>query len=171
MFFSLYIFGIWFYSHKIKKYPFIGNFVAATLAVIPFFAVFIYYKNFDLVIFVHATFLFIIISMRELVKDLENLKGDWVHRYKTLPIVFDNKSTKWITTLCLLGCLIPNFYLIRYPLGLMHFYFGISPLYLILVLVFLWRANDQKTYLWLHNLIKAWILIGVLSIGLIHKAF
>jgi hypothetical protein len=42
---------------------------------------------------------------------------------------------------------------------------------LILVLVFLWRANDQKTYLWLHNLIKAWILIGVLSIGLIHKAY
>ena len=74
LFFFLFIFGIWFYSHKLKKYPFIGNLVAATLAVIPLFAVFIYYKNFDLVIFVHATFLFIIISMRELVKDLENLK-------------------------------------------------------------------------------------------------
>ena len=67
--------------------------------------------------------------------------------------------------------LIPNFYLIQYPLGLMHFYFGISPLYLILVLIFLWRANDQKTYLWLHNLIKAWILVGVLSISLIHKVY
>ena len=43
-FFSLDIFGIWFYSHKLKKYPFIGNIVAATLAVIPFFAVFIYYS-------------------------------------------------------------------------------------------------------------------------------
>jgi len=25
LFFSLYIFGIWFYSHKLKKYPIVGN--------------------------------------------------------------------------------------------------------------------------------------------------
>ncbi|MGB0788775.1 MAG: geranylgeranylglycerol-phosphate geranylgeranyltransferase, partial [Marinirhabdus sp.] len=76
VFFSSYIFGIWLYSHKLKKYPFIGNLVAAVLSVVPFFAVFIYYRNFDVVIFVHATFLFLLISMRELTKDLENIRGD-----------------------------------------------------------------------------------------------
>jgi 4-hydroxybenzoate polyprenyltransferase len=34
--FSTYIFLIWFYSHKIKKYPVVGNLTAALLAVIPF---------------------------------------------------------------------------------------------------------------------------------------
>ncbi len=98
LFFFLFIFGIWFYSHKLKKYLFIGNFVAATLAVIPLFAVFIYYKNFDLVIFVHATFLFIIISMRELVKDLENLKGDLLQNYRTIPVIYGSLVSKKILT-------------------------------------------------------------------------
>ena len=171
LFFLLYMFAIWIYSFRVKRLFWLSNLYSALLMILPFWAITLYFKNFDILVFYHAGYLFFLILARDIIKDLENLKGDWVHRYKTLPIVFDNKSTKWITTLCLLGCLIPNFYLIRYPLGLMHFYFGISPLYLILVLVFLWRANDQKTYLWLHNLIKAWILIGVLSIGLIHKAF
>ncbi|MDX1471979.1 MAG: geranylgeranylglycerol-phosphate geranylgeranyltransferase, partial [Flavobacteriaceae bacterium] len=76
IFFSVYIFAIWLYSHKLKKMPFIGNLVSAILTITPFFAIFIYYRNFDTVIFVHATFLFLMISMRELTKDLENLKGD-----------------------------------------------------------------------------------------------
>src|SRR5699024_5465302 len=54
IFFSIYIFFLWFYSHKLKKYPFVGNLTAAVLTVIPFFAVFVHYANFDLVIFVHA---------------------------------------------------------------------------------------------------------------------
>ena len=36
LFFSTYIFLIWFYSHKIKKYPLIGNLMAALLAVFLF---------------------------------------------------------------------------------------------------------------------------------------
>ena len=59
IFYSSYIFGIWIYSHKIKRVPFIGNFVSATLAIAPFFVVFVYYKNFETVIFVHAIFLFL----------------------------------------------------------------------------------------------------------------
>ena len=39
VFYALYIFGIWIYSHKLKKIPFLGNVVAATLAITPFFAV------------------------------------------------------------------------------------------------------------------------------------
>ena len=107
VFFSLYIFGIWFYSHKLKKFPFIGNIVAATLAVIPFFAVFIYYKNFDLVIFVHATFLFLIISMRELVKDLENLKGDLVQNYRTIPVVYGEIISKKMLSILSILTLLP----------------------------------------------------------------
>jgi len=52
VFFSAYIFLIWFYSHKLKKMPIIGNLTSAILTILPFFAIFMYYKNFDLVIFV-----------------------------------------------------------------------------------------------------------------------
>ncbi|MGC1515847.1 MAG: UbiA family prenyltransferase, partial [Maribacter sp.] len=46
-FFSFYIFGIWLYSHKLKRIPLLGNFISATLAIMPFFIVFVYYRNFE----------------------------------------------------------------------------------------------------------------------------
>src|SRR5690554_4100553 len=76
IFFAGYIFAIWFYSHRLKKQPIVGNIVSAILTVIPFFAIFIYYQNFERVVFAHAIFLFLLISMRELTKDLGNIKGD-----------------------------------------------------------------------------------------------
>lgn len=169
VFFSLYIFGIWFYSHKIKKYPFIGNFVAATLAVIPFFAVFIYYKNFDLVIFVHATFLFIIISMRELVKDLENLKGDLTQNYRTIPVLYGNLVSKKILTLLCLLALIPSYLLIfKYNIGDMGFFFYGSIIALFVFVIMLWKSNKKLHYILLHNILKFIIVAGVFSIALIN---
>ena len=78
LFFSIYIFSIWFYSHKIKKMPIVGNLISAILTITPFFAIFLYYKNYSGLIFVFGFYLFLVLSMRELVKDLENLKGDQI---------------------------------------------------------------------------------------------
>jgi 4-hydroxybenzoate polyprenyltransferase len=168
LFFASYIFGIWLYSHKLKKITFVGNFVAALLALTPFFAVFVYYKNLDTVIFVHASFLFLVISMRELVKDLENIKGDLVQNYKTIPIVFGSKITKGMLSLLAGLTLIPLFLLVtRYNLGKMYLYFYGSLLLLIIFLVVLWRSNAKLHYLLLHNLLKTIIVAGVISILLI----
>ncbi|NND88577.1 MAG: geranylgeranylglycerol-phosphate geranylgeranyltransferase [Flavobacteriaceae bacterium] len=168
IFFSLYIFSIWLYSHKLKKYPFIGNLVAAILAVSPFFAVFIYYLNFDLVIFVHATFLFLIISMRELVKDLENLKGDLAQNYQTIPVVYGEATSKRILTLLSLLTLIPIILLItRFEIGYMDWYFFGSLFALVIFEIILWLSIKKKHYVFLHNILKVIILVGVCSIVLI----
>ena len=42
VFFSIYIFMIWFYSHRLKKLLFLGNLVASILTITPFFAIFVY---------------------------------------------------------------------------------------------------------------------------------
>jgi 4-hydroxybenzoate polyprenyltransferase len=169
LFFFLFIFGIWFYSHKLKKYPFIGNLVAATLAVIPLFAVFIYYKNFDLVIFVHATFLFIIISMRELVKDLENLKGDLLQKYHTIPVIYGSLVSKKILTFLSILALLPNYLLIvKFDIGAMDFYFLGSIIALLIFVILLWKSNKKLHYLVLHNILKFIVVIGVFCIFLIN---
>ena len=168
VFFSLYIFGIWFYSHKLKKYPFVGNVTAAILAVIPFFAVFIYYRNFDLVIFVHATFLFLIISMRELVKDLENIKGDLTQNYRTIPVVYGEKVSKWMLTALSFLTLIPIVLLLtKFEIGYMNYFFYSSTIALSVFLMFIWMSNRKLHYILLHNILKAIIVIGVFSIVLI----
>ena len=169
LFFFLFIFGIWFYSHKLKKYPFIGNLVAATLAVIPLFAVFIYYKNFDLVIFVHATFLFIIISMRELVKDLENLKGDLLQKYHTIPVIYGSLVSKKILTFLSILALVPTYLLIvKFDIGAMDYFFLGSMVALLIFVIFLWKSNKKLHYLLLHNILKFIVVIGVFCIFLMN---
>ncbi len=167
-FFSIYIFGIWFYSHKLKKYPFVGNITAAILAVVPFFAVFIYYKNFDLVIFVHATFLFLIISMRELAKDLENLQGDLALNYRTIPVVYGEKVSKWMLTILAFLTLIPITLLVtKFEIGYMYFFCYGSVIALGVFLIILWMSAKKLHYVVLHNILKFIILVGVISIVLI----
>jgi len=169
LFFSIYIFGIWFYSHKLKKYLFVGNVTAAILAVIPFFAVFIYYRNFDQVIFVHATFLFLLISMREVIKDLVNLKGDLAQAYRTIPVVYGDKVAKQMLTVLSLLTLVPTILLItKFHIGYMTFYFYGSIIALVFFVFVLWKSNRKLHYILLHNLLKLIIVVGVFSIVLIN---
>ncbi len=167
-FFSSYIFGIWFYSHKLKKVPFVGNFVSATLAIAPFFVVFVYYKNFETVIFVHALFLFLLILSREMIKDLENIKGDLAQNYKTIPIIYGAKISKLCIALLIFLSLIPSLLLIiKFDVGLMNYYFIGCVVFLILFLFLLIKAKIKKHYVWLHNILKFIIIVGVFSILLI----
>lgn len=169
IFFSLYIFGIWFYSHKLKRLPFVGNLTSAILTITPFFAIFIYYKNFDHVIFVHALFLFLIISMRELTKDLENIKGDLTHNYHTIPIVYGENVSKIMLTILAFLTLIPTLLLVRhFDIGHMNYFFYLSAFLLLLFIVLLWKSRTKIHYLILHNILKFIIVAGVFCIVLIN---
>ena len=168
IFFSVYIFGIWFYSHKLKKLPFIGNLTSAILTITPFFAIFMYYKNFETVIFVHAIFLFIMISMRELTKDLENIKGDIAQNYVTIPVAYGEKASKIMLTILAIITLIPIYLLLFYfEVGYMYLFFYLSIFLLLVFLMLLWRSKTQIQYLILHNILKFIIFAGVFSILLI----
>lgn len=168
LFFSAYIFGIWFYSHKLKKVPFVGNVVSAVLAITPFFAVFVYYKNFETVIFVHAIFLFLLILAREMIKDLENIAGDMALNYKTIPIIYGSKISKIGITIFTVLTLIPAFLLIyNFDVGDMYLYFIGCIVLLIAFQLLLWTAKQKKDYVWLHNILKLIIIVGVFSILLI----
>ena len=168
IFFSIYIFGIWFYSHKLKKLPFIGNLTSAILTITPFFAVFIYYKNFESVIFVHATFLFLVISMRELTKDLENIKGDLALNYHTIPVVYGEKVSKYMLTILSLLTLVPIILLlIKFEIGQMYVFFYLSIFLLSIFLWLLWKSKTKTHYLILHNILKFIIVFGVFCILLI----
>jgi len=168
VFFSVYIFCIWFYSHKLKKLPFIGNLTSAILTITPFFAIFMYYKNFEHVVFVHAIFLFLMMSMRELTKDLENIKGDLVQGYKTIPILYGEKASKvMLTILAALTWLPIGLLLFRYDIGYMYLYFYLCLLLLLLFLLILWMSKTKTHYLILHNILKFIIVVGAFSIILI----
>ncbi|RLD62711.1 MAG: ubiquinone biosynthesis protein UbiA [Bacteroidetes bacterium] len=168
LFFAVYIFLIWFYSHKLKKYPLTGLFSAATLAILPFFAIFIYYKNFSTIIFTHAAFLFFVLMIRELVKDLESIKGDIAQNYQTIPVKYGEYFTKLLITVLVVLTLDPIYFLWKYPeIGMMKYYFYFVGFALIVFLFLLRKAKSRKDYIILHNIIKIIIVVGVMSLMLI----
>jgi len=168
LFFASYIFAIWFYSHKLNKYPLIGLFSAVTLSIAPFFAIFVFYKNFSTIIFTHACFLFFVLTIRELVKDLENIKGELIQNYSSIPIKYGEKFTKILITIIVLMTLEPIYFLWKYPeIGAMKYYFYLAGVLLTIFTVKLWRSTLNKNYVQLHILLKILIVLGVFSLALI----
>lgn len=169
LFFVFFIFSIWLYSSSLKRLFWISNLIASALVVFPFFAITLYFKNFQILIIDHALYLFLLILIRDIIKDLENYKGDWVTSYRTLPIVFGHKPTKIILSLLILITYLPIYRLIQSGLGLMVYYYYWSLIFLVIISILLWWGSTQKAYLWLHNLLKAHILLGVLGIYFMYK--
>ncbi len=169
LFFSVYIFLIWFYSHKVKKFVIIGNLMATFMAVLPFFAILLYYKNFYEVILAHATFLFLLLLIREMIKDLENIKGDLANDYQTIPILYGETISKKIITFLSVLTVIPIYILIeKFDVGYMDIYFYSCLIVLIFFLLYLWKSTTKEQFLLLHNVLKFLIVAGVFCIVLIN---
>lgn len=165
LFFSVYIFGIWLYSHKLKKYPLTGLISATTLTILPFFAVFVHFKNFSNIVFIHAIFLFLVLMVRELIKDLENIQGAIVNNYATFPVAYGEIKTKKLSILLLTFTLFPIIILLNYSaISYMKYYFYFAVVVLAFVGLYLWKSTTKNQYRILHNILKFLLLVGVFSL-------
>ncbi len=171
LFFAMYIFVIWFYSHKLKRFPLIGLISATVLTILPFFVIFVHFKNFSVVIFIHAIFLFLIIMARELIKDLENMKGALVSNYKTFPVAYGEHKTKQLIAFIIVLTFAPTIVLFNYPgIAYMKYYFYFACIILVFIAFYIFKANNKKQYQMLHNILKILLLVGVFSLLLIDKS-
>jgi len=171
LYFSVYIFWIWFYSHKLQKYPIIGWLLVTILTIAPFFAIFIYYKNYANIILVHSVFVFLLLLLRELIKDLEKVKGNIAQNNQTITVKYGEKATKILATIItILTYMVISGIFGTPEIGMMKYYFIAVVFLLIFFLFYLWISKTQKQYLLLHNLLKVIIILGVFSLVLIDKS-
>lgn len=168
VFFASYIFLIWFYSHKLKNYPVIGFITAAILQLLPFFVVFVYYRNFSTVIFAHASFLFFLLLMKEIVKGIEHKDGYALQDKNSLVLLYGLRFSKLLYFLLTLLILNPVYYMLKFEnIGKMSMYFYLAYAILLLSNVLLYFGKSQKSYLLVHNLLRVLLFLGVFSIALI----
>jgi len=168
IFFVIYIFFLWLYSHKLKRTLLIGNLFYSILTITPFFAILLYFKNIDLIIVAYALFLFFILLLKDLTKDLKNLAGDFTQNYQTIPVVFGESFTRVLITLITLINIILIFNLfLNFSSGYMYLYYGFSFLMLIVFIFRLYRSKNVSDYLKLHNILRLIIATGVFSIILL----
>ncbi|PHR71612.1 MAG: ubiquinone biosynthesis protein UbiA [Lutibacter sp.] len=171
LFFSVYIFWIWFYSHKLQKHPIIGWVLVTLLTIAPFFAIFIYYKNYANIILVHAVFVFLLFLLRELIKDLEKVPGNIAQNNQTITVKYGDKVTKILATIItVLTYVVISGMFGTFEIGLMEYYFIGVVFLLLFFIIYLWISKTKKQYILLHNLLKVIIVLGVFSLVLIDQS-
>jgi len=164
---GLFAFGLWFYSHKLKKKPLIGNIAAAVLTVAAFFAVCVYYGFVNQVILIYAAFIMLITLIREVVKDLEAMKGDLVFGYDTFPVIHGIKSSKRLLYLLMMLTFLPFLWLYwLLPMQMLLWYFGFCALMLLYATALIFNSSKPAHFGRVNTILKLLILTGVASIAL-----
>jgi 4-hydroxybenzoate polyprenyltransferase len=165
LFYSLLIFLLWFYSHKLKKMPLLGNFCASFLAVSAFLSICIFYWNINKLIVMYATYIGLIALIREVLKDLVAIKGDMLFGYKTFPVLFGIKKTKLLLVPLMLLCVPIGYFLFSYLYpSYSAFYFSVSFTGIFVWMFYLIFSTDEMNFRKLDNFYKLMIVLGVLNI-------
>ncbi|MDP4665120.1 MAG: geranylgeranylglycerol-phosphate geranylgeranyltransferase [Flavobacteriaceae bacterium] len=167
LFFGAYIVAMCLYSAFLRRFTILSNMVSAFLVVTPFLAITIYYRSFDTVIFVQAIFLLLILSAKKIAKDLKSIQGDLTANLKTIPVRYGVQHSKNLFyTLLLLAMSVALFFVLRYPIGKMIYFFILSILIALILGIFMFSAKSSRQYWLIDNAFKMWIVIGVCSLAL-----
>ena len=155
---------LWFYSERFKRKPFIGNFIVSLLTGFSLLILTIYYPANRHLVFIYAVFSFFISLIREIVKDMEDIKGDEAHGCRTIPIIWGIRRTKtfvyaivvlFVMTLFMMAKVLNNNTLII--------------LFILLLLPICWlvvklsQSDTRRDFRAISNLCKIIMLLGLLT--------
>jgi 4-hydroxybenzoate polyprenyltransferase len=159
---------LWFYSNLLMRLPFIGNFAVALLTGASIAVIILLYNANTVLILIYALFSFFMTLVREIIKDMEDLKGDNTYGCKTLPIVWGIRKTKIALYLLIL------FFSVTVAV-INQLYVKLDAIYFVMLLFVplawlvtrLVRADTKKDYGWLSSFCKVIMLLGILSMTLV----
>lgn len=155
---------LWVYASYFKKRPFIGNFIVALLTGLSLIILAVYYPQNRSLVILYALFAFGISLIREIIKDMEDVRGDASHGCQTLPILWGIRRTK-VFLYGLIAIFVPSLFLAAHWLQNSQLtWMFVALLGLISWLVYrLIRADTKKEFGSLSSLCKLVMLIGMLS--------
>jgi len=180
--------ALWFYSTHLKRQVLNGNILVAVLsAMVPLLVLFFEMpllehkflesiKSFSflyLSVCSFALFAFLLSLVREIIKDIEDLKGDYETGCRTMPIVWGVKAAKAIVAGLISNILLLQLF-IFYKLYKQHFSILLIYLFVFVFipLVFLiwklYKSQQKQEYHTLSKWVKYIMLTGVLSTIIIY---
>lgn len=161
---------LWGYSARLKKLPLIGNIAIALLSASMLLVVAVYAGMLNKTTLGYALFAFLISLIREIIKDIEDMKGDATFECRTLPILLGMRGAKYVLYPLLalfMALLVASVLHPSTPL-----LFDVYMLVLVLapsiwMAVKLARADRKADFTYLSNLNKLIMLLGILSMLLV----
>ena len=191
IFFISIIILLYWYSKSLKRIAVIGNLVIAFLTALTIFIVFVFeikntnaasnlveaISNFfisisiTISIFIYIIFAFFMTFIREVIKDIEDVKGDYALQMKTLPILIGVKRTKNIALLIASLVFVFILFILKEELLQLPILLWYTILFIILPFTWflykLYNSKTKKEFHLLSNLLKIIMFFGVLSMLLI----
>lgn len=163
VFFLVYQFLIWFYSHKLSKILIVNNLTFVSLSLYPFFGMLVYYQHFSYKIFLMAIFLFLLMLTIDLIKDVLTKNVDKVFGYNTIANVFGKKTSYHLIALVIfLNIMVSTIIVYSYhQLNIFSWYFVISILFFTLLIFPILTYQKNKMF-WVINLFRVWVFVGVI---------
>lgn len=165
-FFSAFL--LWLYSNNLKRLPFVGNFAIGLLTALSILIVNLLYAPFNSFILIYALFAMAITLVREIIKDMEDWKGDTSFGCRTLPIVWGIRKTKLLLYVLMMLFTLLVLLLNKIYSGLPIYYF-LFFLFLPMgyLMVRLRRADTIRDFKKLSSICKLIMLLGIVSMALI----
>ncbi|WP_299254769.1 geranylgeranylglycerol-phosphate geranylgeranyltransferase [uncultured Cytophaga sp.] len=155
---------MWFYANQLKRIALLGNILIAALTGIAVYLPALLYTPYQQILLLYASFAFFISLIREIIKDMEDVKGDEEFGCKTLPIVWGIRKTKNFIYLIGLLCICSICIILYFADSTIQLYFLLLPAPLFVWLgIRLFYADTSAQFLSLSNFCKWIMLVGVIS--------
>lgn len=173
VFFVIYQFFMWFYSHKLSRILIVNNLTFVSLTLYPFFGMMVYYETFSKKVFLMAVFLFLILLCIDIVKDTLTRSVDKTFGYTTIPNYFKSRNTKLILTSLLMVTMAVSMKLITKTgiTGFMAYYFA-GGLFIMILCIYLLINDSRRSNFFTLNILRFWVFVGIMAMllnGIEHK--
>jgi 4-hydroxybenzoate polyprenyltransferase len=164
LFFVVYQFFMWFYSHKLSRILIINNLTFVSLTLYPFFGMMVYYETFSKKVLLMAVFLFLVLLCIDIVKDTLTKSVDKAFGYTTIPNYFKSKNTKIIlVSLLMITMGVSMKLILRTGIsGFMAYYFTTGLFVFILCIYLLLNHTRRNNFITL-NILRIWIFVGIIA--------
>ncbi|MDQ1856261.1 MULTISPECIES: UbiA family prenyltransferase [unclassified Chryseobacterium] len=173
VFFVVYQFFMWFYSHKLSRILILNNLTFVSLTLYPFFGMMVYYETFSKKVFLMAVFLFLILLCIDIVKDTLTRSVDKAFGYTTIPNYFKSRNTKIILTSLLIVTMAVSMNIITKTgiTGFMAYYFA-GGLFVMIICIYLLLNASRRSNFFTLNILRFWVFVGIIAMllnGIEHK--
>jgi 4-hydroxybenzoate polyprenyltransferase len=159
------VFSLWYYSNHLRRLPIIGTITIGFLSSLVILIVAVFFRELNLVLIIYALFSFITTLIREMLKDIVDVKGEAAFGCTTVPVIWGIRAAKNLIFLVLMiGVLLLVYYLLAEAGRSTKFYFLlVSPAFLWFVYQ-LQMADTKKHFVRLVNFCSVIIITGIVSL-------
>lgn len=155
---------LWFYSNQLKRIALVGNVAVALLTALSIYVLNVLYQEDNYLVIAYALFAFTFTLIREVIKDMEDAKGDLTFGCRTFPVVYGIRKTKYFLYVIGIAFLLGLTIMAYTFIGIEMAAFCLLLLIPIAILGYkLYQADTTRHFNQLSNYCKLIMLLGIIS--------